>query len=245
MPEVIQNNTNHAPRFDRANVSPIVDVVMVVLVTGCTFLFENFAIGQGWIPYAEEIRGALSVVVGALAAVGITFYRGRTFADLGFKRPKRWAVVPLQIILILLAFMAAQTIVPALVSFFIEVPAPDLSRYDAIAGNIGAALLMALVLPLTASIPEEVIYRGFLIGRLEAIFGQANAWMAVFIQGLIFGAIHFQWGVGGMIVTFFMGIVWGTAFILCDRNLWVVILAHSTGHLLLVTQLYLGESLVI
>ena len=92
---------------------------------------------------------------------------------------------------------------------FIEVPAPDLSRYDAIAGNIGAALLMALVLPLTASIPEEVIYRGFLIGRLEAIFGQANAWMAVFIQGLIFGAIHFQWGVGGMIVTFFMGIVWG------------------------------------
>lgn len=247
MPEATQNSTHRSALYDTATHSamPIIDVVFVVMITGGVFLFENYAISKGWMPYADEIRGALSVVIGALAALGVNFYRGRSFADLGFKRPERWSVVPVQVLLILLAFIAAQTLIPLLVSAFIDLPAPDLSRYDAIAGNLAAAVLMALVLPLTASIPEEIIYRGFLIGRLEAVFGPGNAWMAVFIQGLVFGAIHFQWGIGGMIVTFFMGVVWGAAYILCDRNLWIVILAHSTGHLLLVTQLYLGASIIL
>ena len=106
---------------------------------------------------------------------------------------------------------------------------------------------MALILPLTASIPEEVIYRGFLVGRLSGFFGQdiRGASMTVLVQALIFGSIHFQWGIGGMIMTFIMGAIWGTAYLLCGRNLWIVILAHSAGHILLVTQLYLGESIIV
>lgn len=167
--------------------------------------------------------------------------------DLGFKRPSRWSMVPIQVVLILLAFVAAQTLASLFVSTFMTLPEPDLSRYDAIAGNLGGALFMALVLPFTASIPEEVIYRGFLIGRLTELFGRhtQGAAVTVLLQALIFGAIHFQWGIGGMIVTFLMGIVWGLAFLLCHRNLWVVIIAHSTGHLLLVTQLYLATPIVL
>jgi hypothetical protein len=36
-----------------------------------------------------------------------------------------------------------------------------------------------------------------------------------------------------------MGIIWGTAYILCGRNLWPLILAHSGGHIIFVIQLYL------
>ena len=134
-----------------------------------------------------------------------------------------------------------------LVSSFISMPEPDLSRYDSIAGNLSAAIAMVLILPLTASIPEEIIYRGFLIGRLSDIFGRdmGGAFVTVLIQALVFGAVHFQWGIGGMIVTVMMGIVWGTAYLLCGRNLWIVILAHSAGHILLVTQLYLAKSIII
>jgi len=64
-------------------------------------------------------------------------------------------------------------------------------------------------------------------------------------QALVFSMIHFQWGIGGMLMTLIMGIIWGTAFLLCGRNLWVVILAHSGGHILFVVQLYLAEPLVI
>jgi membrane protease YdiL (CAAX protease family) len=42
-----------------------------------------------------------------------------------------------------------------------------------------------------------------------------------------------------------MGIVWGTAYLLCGRNLWIVILAHSAGHILFVIQLYLGKSIIL
>ena len=224
-----------------------IDIMIVVAVSGLAFLLEDFVSARGWISVGVEARGVSAVLAGAVAAVCIVLARGGTLANLGFKRPKRWAMVPLQITGILVAFIAVQTLAPLLVSSFISMPEPDLSRYDSIAGNLGAAIAMALILPLTASIPEEIIYRGFLIGRLSDIFGRhtGGAFMTVLVQALVFGAVHFQWGIGGMIVTVIMGIVWGAAYLLCDRNLWIVILAHSAGHILLVTQLYLAESIII
>lgn len=224
-----------------------VDILIVVAASGLAFLLEDRALDRGWIPFGTEVRGATAVVAGALAAVGVVLARGGALADLGFRRPERWAMVPFQVAGILGAFIAAQTLVPLLASLFISVPEPDLSRYDSIAGNLGAAFGMALVLPLTASIPEEVIYRGFLIGRLSDLFGRSigGAATTVFVQALVFGAIHFQWGVGGMILAWVMGVVWGAAYLLCRRNLWIVILAHSAGHILLVIRLYLAEPAVV
>ncbi|HEY5647796.1 MAG TPA: CPBP family intramembrane glutamic endopeptidase [Pseudomonadales bacterium] len=225
----------------------LLDIATVVAVSAIVFFLEDLAITKGWIPFGTEVRGAVAVVAGACAAVCVVLLRGGTLADLGFKRPASWRMVPLQVAAILAAFIAAQSLAPILVSWFISIPETDLSRYDSIAGNLGAAVLMAMVLPLTASIPEEIIYRGFLIGRLSGIFGQhtRGASLSVLVQALVFGSIHFQWGVGGMVVTFIMGIVWGTAYLLCGRNLWIVILAHSAGHILLVVQLYLAKPIII
>jgi hypothetical protein len=224
-----------------------IDIMIIAAVSVLVFVFEDLASAQGWISVGPEARGASAVVAGAIAAVCVVLARGGTLADLGLRRPERWARVPFQVAGILVAFVAVQTLAPLLVSSFISLPEPDLSRYDSIAGNLGAAIAMALILPLTASIPEEIIYRGFLIGRLSDMFGRnfGGAFVTVLVQALIFGTIHFQWGLGGMIVTVMMGIVWGTAYLLCGRNLWVVILAHSAGHILLVTQLYLAESIII
>lgn len=225
----------------------LIDIMIVIAASGVAFYLEDLVFAQGWLPFGEEVRGAFSVIVGAITAVGVVFSRGGTLADLGFRRPQRWAIVPLQVLAILIAFIAVQTLAPLLVSSFIDMPQPDLSRYDSIAGNLPAAIGMVLVLPLTASIPEEIIYRGFLIGRLSDIFGRhpGGAFLTVLVQGLVFGAIHFQWGIGGMIVTVIMGIVWGIAYLWCGRNLWIVILAHSAGHILLVVQLYMAESIIL
>ena len=69
--------------------------------------------------------------------------------------------------------------------------------------------------------------------------------MSVIVQALVFGSVHFMWGIGGVIVTVVMGLVWGTAYLLCGRNLWIVILAHSAAHVLFVIQLYLAKSIII
>ena len=227
------------------HVKVFVDIIIVLGASLLGFFLENFVNSQGWITIGIEARGVGGVLAGAFTAVGVVFARGGSFADLGFKRPENWAKLPLQVFAILTIFIVAQSLVPILVSLFIELPEPDFSRHAFVSGNLGAALFMALVLPLTASIPEEIIYRGFLIGRLSKIFDQSKngAALAVLIQALIFGSVHFLWGAGGMLMTLVMGIVWGTAYLLCGRNLWVVILAHSAGHILYITQLYFSESI--
>ncbi|HSG90572.1 MAG TPA: CPBP family intramembrane glutamic endopeptidase [Pseudomonadales bacterium] len=221
----------------------LLDVLIVFAASGVAFLLEDLAIARGWMPFATEARGASAVVAGALAAVAVVLARGGSLADLGFRRPQRWAAVPLQVAAILVAFVAGSLLLPLLISLFVELPEPDLTRYASVAGNLGGAIGLALVLPLTASIPEEIIYRGFLIGRLSDLFGRhrRGAVMAVLVQALVFSAVHYQWGIGGVVMTLVMGIVWGTAYLLCGRNLWVVILAHSAGHILFVVQLYLAE----
>jgi len=127
-----------------------------------------------------------------------------------------------------------------LISPFFELGSPDMSRYDYVRGNLPAAVSLAVALPFTAAIPEEILCRGFLIGHLSRLLEgvPGRAVIAVLLQALVFGAVHFQWGAGGIFLTTIMGTVWGFAFLLCGRNLWVVIVAHSMAHLALVAQLY-------
>ncbi len=208
------------------------------MVSGLAFGIEWLL--QDVLPWGEEARGVIAVLAGAAAAVWLTLGRGGTLADLGFRRPKRWLTAPLWAFGILVVFIVAQGMVPALLGQFFDVPQPDMSRYDVIRGNLAAAILFAIALPLFAAIPEELVYRGFLIERFTVVFGSDRraAWLAALAQAFIFGLVHFQWGPGGILVTTIMGLVWGIAFLLCGRNLWIVIIAHSTAHLLLVMQLY-------
>jgi len=192
------------------------------------------------LPWGEEARGVVAVLLAAVTALWLTMRRGGSPADLGLVRPTRWRTVPLWVLGILILFVAAQALVPLLLAPFFDTPAPDMSRYDFIRGDALAAFAMALLLPLTAAIPEEIVYRGFLIRQFERLYGNARlgSIVAVLSQALIFGSVHFQWGLGGMIMTSIMGIVWGGAYLLCGRNLWIVILAHSTAHIALILQLY-------
>lgn len=224
----------------RPGITGLVDIAIVFAVAAAAFVLEHVVVERGWVPIGPDARGVTPAIAGAIAAVGVVLARGGTLADLGFRQPERWGVVPFQVVGVVAAFAIAQLLAPLLISLIVSVPEPDMSRYASLAGNAPAAIMMALLLPLTASIPEEIVYRGFLLGRFSDIFGReiTGAVLAVAIQAVIFAAIHFRWGIGGMLMTSMMGLVWGTAYLLCGRNLWVVILAHSTGHILFVVQLY-------
>lgn len=216
----------------------ITDIILAVLVSSIAFGIEWIL--KDSLPWGEEARGVIAVLAGATAAIWLTVRHGGTLRDLGFRRPKRWITAPIWAIGILVVFIVAQGMVPAVLGQFFDVPQPDMSRYDVIRGNLAAAVFFAIALPLVAAIPEEIVYRGFLIERFTVVFGgdRRAAWLAAFAQAFIFGLVHFQWGPGGILATTIMGLVWGVAFLLSGRNLWIVIIAHSTAHLLLVMQLY-------
>jgi hypothetical protein len=212
------------------------DIFMVVVASALAFLAE-LAVADH-LPWGAEARGVVAVLVGAVLAVGLTLRRGRSLCDLGLRRPRRWWTVPFWAIGILVVFIVAQGVLPVLINSVFELPQPDLSRYDFIRGNLRNAIVMGLLLPLTAAIPEEIVYRGFLIERFSRLTDGDAPVLAVLAQALVFGAVHFQWGFGGVVLATLMGAVWGFAFLLCGRNLWIVIMAHSLAHVALVTQLY-------
>jgi membrane protease YdiL (CAAX protease family) len=218
----------------------LIDLALVFGISLIVFLLERLASKSGLINIPASATGVTAVLAGSVTAVLLVFFRRQKLSEIGFRSPRSWKTVPLWVIGIFGVFVVAQIVLPMVVGLFFEMPATDLSRYDSLYQNLPAVIMVGLLLPITASIPEEIIYRGFLMDRLTRIFGEKlpGLILTVAIQSLIFGAIHFQWGLGGMISTALMGVIWGTSFLLVGRNLWIVIMAHSLGHIAMITQLY-------
>mgnify|MGYP003114609007 CR=1 FL=1 len=221
---------------------PAIDIILVIIASIGGYILEGWMIENGVFPLGPGARGLTGIAAGIVMAVALTFMRGKSWADLGFRRPRRYWTIPLWVAGILAVFFAAQVYLPQLLAPYFDLPAADMSRHAAIQGNLAAAVTMALVLPITASIPEEIIYRGFLMDRLGMVFGQGagGTLLTIIGQAVFFSAAHFGWGAGGLLLTFVMGLIWGSAYILTGRNLWIMILTHSTGHVIWVFQLYRG-----
>ena len=116
----------------------------------------------------------------------------------------------------------------------------DMSSFDHLRDNLPLLLLTLLAIYITSSFGEEVIYRGFLITKLQEIFGHEKRTnlIIILVAGIIFGLAHYHWGWAGVIQTTFMGWVLGYFYLRFHRNLWITILAHAYMDTLLIAQMY-------
>jgi len=166
-----------------------------------------------------------------------------SWSDLGFQTGDRkfWVRTVLRSLIVFVIAMIAFILGGGIsINLGLISKAADMSGYDYLRGNLGMLLLSLLAIYLTSSLGEEVIYRGFLITRLGEIFGP-HPWRkagAVFISGIVFGLVHYNWGPMGIIQTTLMGWVLGYYYIRFDRNLWVTILAHVYMDTILLVQMY-------
>jgi len=120
---------------------------------------------------------------------------------------------------------------------------PDMTKYNYMQDNLPMLLISLSGVYIVSSMGEEVVYRGFLITRLQALFGgegKLPVLTALILSSIIFGLAHFEWGLTGIVQTTFMGAAFGTAFLLIKRRLWPLILAHAYMDTLLFVQLYLA-----
>ena len=198
-------------------------------------------------PLAGQILLWVSNVV-MLALVGLSLYlRGQRWRDLGLQ-PQRigwsWAVRMLwQSALVFVAAIAAFVAGSVIAGAFAGAPqSAELSSYDYLQGNLPMLLLALAAVYVVSSFGEEVLYRGYLITRLEELGGGGRfaLWTAVAVSAVIFGLIHFDWGIVGMVQTGFMGGMLGVAYLVTGRNLWVLVLAHVYLDTILLVQLYLS-----
>ena len=120
----------------------------------------------------------------------------------------------------------------------------DVSGYDYLKNNPALFAISLTSIYFFSSFGEEVIYRGFLINRLEDLFGgdrRALVW-ALLVSSSIFGLAHFGWGVAGMVQTAFMGLALAVSFLMFKRNLWILVAAHAYMDSALIWPLYFGQA---
>ena len=78
-------------------------------------------------------------------------------------------------------------------------------------------------LSITAGICEEILYRGLLLGALQAVVG---LWPAVILSSIIFGLGHAYQGKAGIFKTGAVGLVMAL-LVVFSGSLWIAILVHS------------------
>ena len=204
-------------------------------------------------PFARRLRGTgvagviiILVVIGATVVGGPllggvvvllwAWYTKLPWRDLGFIRPKRWAVT---VIGGIVAGVAFKLLMKAVVMRLLG--APDINaRYHYLAHNTAALPGMLLMVIVSAGFAEEIIARGFFFERLERLLGRSRAARVaiVLVTSALFALAHLRdqhWP--GATQAFILGLVVGTYFAI-RRNLWTLIVWHMAFDICAVFLVY-------
>lgn len=224
----------------------------------CGELFALFAVPVAIFWLATPIAGddpvaRMTVVWGANIAMLTIVYvglrlRGQTWAHLGLKfgKPRREAVVRtlLQSLVVCAAAGAVFLMGAVAIAGIAGMPEKaDMSSYNYLYHNLPLLIGTLIGVYIVSSFGEEVIYRAFLITRIQELGsgGKTAQVLAVLISAAVFGSVHFDWGPLGMAQTGLVGLVFAIAYLKVKRNLWVNILAHGYMDTILIVQLYFVE----
>ncbi|GGD65481.1 CPBP family intramembrane metalloprotease [Erythrobacter arachoides] len=127
----------------------------------------------------------------------------------------------------------------------IGLPTPDASFVLDLVTESPAmfALWIVGVAWLAAGLGEELLYRGFLMDRLQRLSGIGGSTAAVLIiQAVLFGLPHLYQGWGGTILTGSIGLLLGWVRLRFGGNLWACVLAHAAVDTIMMALAY-GEKL--
>jgi membrane protease YdiL (CAAX protease family) len=167
-----------------------------------------------------------------------------TFQALGLGRPRHWWTTPLWALGIIVGVTLAVAVIARPLAAALDLPAQDLSRLGDLAGNPQQLALMLAIAWTTAAVGEEILFRGYLIPRLERLFGGGGlaVTIAVVAQAGLFALAHSTQGPQGAIQAGIVALTFGVAFLATRRNLWALILAHGLIDTISLTALYAGHA---
>jgi membrane protease YdiL (CAAX protease family) len=198
-------------------------------------------VGARWISLCEAIAGSLVVLAAnvwhvlpnsvlILVAMALVSFRMRedSWAAIGFRRPKSWVAVAM-------IAVAATVLQQAVGQFIVDPLTHPFAHYSAGANPLegvhgsSAVLRWFGIIWTYAAFGEEIGFRGYLLNRVADLGGRSSP---AFLLGLLwssamFGFAHWYQGPAGVISAAVSGFVFGSAYLLTRRNLWVAIAAHG------------------
>jgi membrane protease YdiL (CAAX protease family) len=178
------------------------------------------------------------VPIGALIVLLWAWRSHTAWRELGFVRPKSWALTVLGGIVFGVAF---KFLMKAIVMPLLGAD-PVNQAYHYLAGNRAALPGAIYTLIVAAGFGEEVVYRGFFFAQLRKVFGQGAATQAVIISisASLFGLAHY-WvqGITGVEQAVITGLVFGTMFVITGQ-IWIVMFAHAAFDLSALAMIYMN-----
>ncbi len=219
-----------------SRVGALLDVAVVVAVDALAYaLLRRLDLGVG--------VASFGIVPTLLLASWLLYRRGIHWRDLGFRRPESVAKMALWALGLFLVDMLVLPAVNDQLAAMFAFPPQQLNAFAALRGN--TPLYLLLLIPVswgTAAFGEELIYRGFLFGRLSDALGQSilATSAALLAQAALFALGHVYLGPRGILNAGMLALVAGLAFRGCGCNLWPLIIAHGLVDSVGMTALYLG-----
>lgn len=205
----------------------IIDILIVlfplVVITVLNHRIQQWGIVLGLtIVFANILRVTL--------ATWVLHRRGISWAALGLRRPERILPTVLMGVGVGVAGMLLAALVQRfMATSFPNIPPSDTTLFDSLNGNFSLLIFTLIILWTIIAIGEELIWRVFMINRFSALFGEDHSVsiLGLFASVIVFGLVHSYLGIGGVISTSVLGLVFGAAYLLSKQNVWVPVIAHG------------------
>ena len=175
--------------------------------------------------------GLPSLVLVALAGVSLLLRR-QGASSLGWRRARRPHLV---------AGTAAFAVLWSLFQLALAMPVTshlsgeeqDVGVFADVEGDLGLLLLLVLLSWTLGAVVEEVAFRGFLLTRLRELLGPGRAALvaAVAVSSVLFGVLHSEQGVVGVVAVALDGVAFCALRLYWD-TVWAAVLAHGFNNTL-------------
>ena len=188
----------------------------------------------------QAVFSAVIYVLSLVIVIGIPWWVKKyrtTRQEIGLHTSMTWT----DILLTPLAFVAYILLSYVLTSIASNFPFYDIEQVQ----NTGFTqltqgyefLLAFLTLVVIAPVAEEILFRGYLLGKLRK---HVPVWLAILVTSLLFGLVHFAWNVG--VDVFALSIVLCLLRISTGR-LWPAMLLHMAKNGLAFYLLFINPML--
>jgi membrane protease YdiL (CAAX protease family) len=186
--------------------------------------------------------GIYATLVGILICTWRLAIAHSSWRALGFRAPKSWPRTIVLSIALLVASELAGLLIVGPLARAANWPPLDISRFAGLGGNWHALLGWLLVAWTSAAIGEELIFRGFLISRLQTLWGETRVatLFAIVTQAICFGVAHLYLGQRGVVTATVIGLLYGAVYVGTGRQLPILVLAHGATDSTSLIAIYAG-----
>lgn len=209
-----------------------------VAITLLFIVLVNVTVYQITWVYAGPITALFTIIL----ATVIIRRRNLSWSELGLRKPANIWITLGQTLVTFIGTGVVLYLAYQFAGLYFEKTETTISRFGDMEGNLPLYLWWVLLGWICGGFFEEMLFRGFLINRVEAMFDRhrLSTAVAIVFQAALFGLIHFYYqGAFGAITIFAAACFIGFCYVLFGRNLWPLILSHG----LLDTLGFLGDFL--